>query len=89
MEVRDQGISAQAAGLGNMGRTCPAHLGFSAGLLVDCVQPCDLKVQEVHGHLSQVLLIQVPADALHLAQASWLQRTRFTQPGPASPGTPH
>jgi hypothetical protein len=50
------------------------HLSLSAGLLKHCVQSCDLKVQEVCGHLSQVLLFQVPTDALDLFQTSRLQR---------------
>ena len=70
-------------GISQPGGGTTAHLGFSAGLLVDRVQPCDLKVQEVRGQLSQVLFIQVPANALNLFQTSWLQRRQaFLSPCP-------
>lgn len=69
------------------GDACLAHLGFSAGLLIDGMQCCDLKVQEICGHLGHVLLIQVPANALNLFQASWLQRKSLPQLGPC-PGPP-
>lgn len=49
------------------------YLGRTADLFVNSVDRCQLKVQDVGGHLGYVRLFQVPAHSLHLLQQTRLQ----------------
>lgn len=49
------------------------YLGSTADLFVNSVDRCQLKVQDVGGHLGYVRLFQVPAHSLHLLQQTRLQ----------------
>ncbi len=53
-----------------------SDLGAPVDLLVHGVKGCQLVVQDVGGHLSDVGLVQVPAHPLHLPQQPGLVETQ-------------
>lgn len=64
---------------GSLLRTCAAYLGIFADFLIDSVEGRGLKIKQVCWDLGNILLIQIPAQALDLLQAPRLQRTTMLQ----------